>query len=35
MLDDVPDYDSVFVRIYHEIRQEQGPHRPPPWWSSC
>jgi tetratricopeptide (TPR) repeat protein len=24
-----PDYDSVFVRIYHEIRQEQGAHRPP------
>lgn len=29
MLGYAPDYDSVFVRIYHEIRQEQGPHRPP------
>ncbi len=24
-----PDYDSVFVRIYHEIRQEQEQHRRP------
>jgi tetratricopeptide (TPR) repeat protein len=24
-----PDYDSVFVRIYHEIRHEQGEHRLP------
>jgi serine/threonine protein kinase len=29
MLGYAPDYDSVFVRIYHEIRHEQGPHRPP------
>lgn len=29
MIGYAPDYDSVFVRIYHEIRQEQGPHRPP------
>ena len=24
-----PDYDSVFVQVYHEIRQEQGEHRRP------
>ena len=24
-----PDYDSVFVRIYHEIRQAQAGHSPP------
>jgi tetratricopeptide (TPR) repeat protein len=29
MIGYAPDYDSVLVRIYHEIRQEQQEHRPP------